>query len=149
MGTGEADWLGGGSRGGHSEGDMKNILFICGKNRLRSPTAEHIFSQKLGLEVASAGIDRDADEPVSGALLEWAEVVFVMEKSHLTKLRGRFGKHLNRQRVICLGIKDQYEYMDPELVQELERKVEPHVRRIHIKSREPTREILHRNRPSP
>ena len=44
------------------------LLFICGKNRLRSPTAEHIFSQKPGLEVASAGVDRDADERVSGDL---------------------------------------------------------------------------------
>jgi predicted protein tyrosine phosphatase len=107
---------------------MKKILFICGKNRLRSPTAEHVFSQKPGLEVASAGIDRDADEQVSGSLLEWADVIFVMEKGHLSKLRRRFGKHLNKQRVICLGIRDQYDYLDPGLVEELERKVEPHVR---------------------
>ena len=107
---------------------MTKLLFICGKNRLRSPTAEHTFSQNPGLEVASAGIDRDADEPVSGALLEWADVIFVMEKGHLGKLRRRFGKHLNRQRVICLGIKDQYDYMDPELVALLEREVEPFIR---------------------
>lgn len=102
---------------------MKKLLFICGKNRLRSSTAEHIFSQKPGLEVASAGIDRDADEPVSGALLEWADVIFVMESGHLTRLRRRFRQHLKAQRIIRLGIKDEYEYMDPELVEILERKV--------------------------
>ena len=106
---------------------MKKLLFICGKNRLRSPTAEHIFSQKPGLEVASAGIDRDADEPVSGALLEWADVIFVMERGHLTKLRRRFARHLKTQRIICLGIKDEYEYIDPELVEILEKKAGPFI----------------------
>jgi predicted protein tyrosine phosphatase len=100
------------------------LLFICGKNRLGSPTAEHIFSQQEGLEVASAGIDRGADEPVSKYLLVWADVIMVMEKSHLVKLRGRFGRYLNRQRIICLDIKDRYDDMDPELMELLERKVE-------------------------
>lgn len=111
---------------GQTDGDgtvEKKVLFICGKNRLRSPTAEHVFSQKPGFEVASAGVDRDADERVSGYLLEWADIVLVMEKSHLVKLRKQFGRYLNKQRVVCLDIKDQYEYLEPELVELLERKV--------------------------
>ena len=106
---------------------MKKLLFICGKNRLRSPTAEQVFSQEPGVESVSAGIGRDADEPVSPYLLEWADIIFVMEKSHLTKLRKRFGKHLHRQRVICLDIRDRYEYMDPDLVAILKRKVGRHL----------------------
>jgi predicted protein tyrosine phosphatase len=37
------------------------LLFICSKNKLRSPTAEVVFSQYEGLEVESAGLDRDAE----------------------------------------------------------------------------------------
>lgn len=44
---------------------VKKLLFICSKNRLRSPTAEQVFSREPGVESASAGISRDADEPVS------------------------------------------------------------------------------------
>ncbi|WP_229814764.1 arsenate reductase/protein-tyrosine-phosphatase family protein [Shewanella hanedai] len=35
---------------------MKKVLFLCSKNRLRSPTAEAIFSHVEGWEVYSAGI---------------------------------------------------------------------------------------------
>ncbi len=106
---------------------MTKLLFICGKNRLRSPTAEQVFSREPGVEPASAGIGRDSDEPVSPYMLEWADIIFVMERSHLTKLRKRFGKHLHRQRVVCLDIRDDYEYMDPELVAILKRKVRKHL----------------------
>jgi predicted protein tyrosine phosphatase len=44
---------------------VKKLLFICGKNRLRSPTAEAIFSEDEGLEVESAGIDREAENPLA------------------------------------------------------------------------------------
>ena len=77
--------------------------------------------------MASAGLDHDAVEPVTGELVEWAEVIFVMEKAHLRKLRQRFGKHLDGQRVICLDIPDEYEFMDPELVALLKGRVGRHL----------------------
>jgi len=52
---------------------MKNVLFICGKNRRRSPTAEQIFAEDARLEVASAGTSADADNPLTSELVEWAE----------------------------------------------------------------------------
>jgi Low molecular weight phosphotyrosine protein phosphatase len=33
----------------------KKVLFVCSQNRLRSPTAEQMFSGRRGLEVSSAG----------------------------------------------------------------------------------------------
>ncbi len=36
---------------------MEKLLFICSQNRLRSPTAEAVFSESEGLEVESAGIN--------------------------------------------------------------------------------------------
>ncbi|WP_229702021.1 arsenate reductase/protein-tyrosine-phosphatase family protein [Bowmanella pacifica] len=40
---------------------MKKILFLCSRNRLRSPTAEAIFKGVEGWEVSSAGINNDAE----------------------------------------------------------------------------------------
>lgn len=102
---------------------MKNVLFICSQNELRSPTAERVFSGRRDLEVASAGLNHDAPQTVTPALLEWADVIFVMEKAHLSRLRRRFRKHLNRQRLVCLDIPDIYGYMEPALIELLEAKV--------------------------
>ena len=102
---------------------MKHVLFVCSQNRLRSPTAEEVFSTREDLEVASAGLNHDASQPVTPALLEWADIIFVMEKAHLNRLRKRFRKHLNGQRVVCLDIPDIYEFMDPVLVEVLQMRV--------------------------
>ena len=95
---------------------MKNILFVCSQNRLRSPTAEQVFSRRTDLEVASAGTNNDAENPLSGVLVEWADVIVVMEKQHRTKVRKRFRVSLHGKRIICLDITDDYQFMDPALV---------------------------------
>ncbi len=102
---------------------MKRVLFVCSQNRLRSPTAEHVFAHRSDMEVASAGLNHDADQVVTPELVVWADVIFVMERAHLNKLRKKFRRHLDGQRVICLGIPDDYEYMDPALVAMFEARV--------------------------
>lgn len=106
---------------------MKRVLFICSQNRLRSPTAEQVFSTWPGVEVASAGLNDDAETPVSSELLEWAQIIFVMEKAHRNRLSKKFGAAIKNQRVICLDIPDEYEFMDPELVKRLRAKVPRHL----------------------
>src|SRR5262249_25412069 len=104
---------------------MRRVLFVCSQNRFRSPTAEHIFSNRTGFEVASAGLNSSAETPLSAELLAWADVVFVMGKSHRNKLSKKFRAHLKSKRVICLDIPDEFEYMGPALVRLLEAKVGP------------------------
>ena len=104
---------------------MKNLLFICSQNKLRSPTAEAVFSGVPGIDVDSAGLNNDAVVPLSPEQVEWADVIFVMEKVHRNKLSRKFKRHLHRQRVIVLGIPDNYDYMDPALVELLKFKVVP------------------------
>lgn len=106
---------------------MKHLLFICSRNQLRSPTAEAVFADEPGIDVDSAGLDNDAVVPLSPEQLEWADIVFVMEKAHRSKLARKFKRHLNRQRVIVLGIPDDYRYMDPALVGLLKTKVRPYL----------------------
>ena len=105
---------------------MKRVLFVCSQNKLRSPTAEQVFSTWPDLEVDSAGTNHDAENPLTGELVAWADVIFVMEKTHRAKLSKRFKRHLNA-RVICLDIPDDYAFMDPALVTLLKARVAPHL----------------------
>ncbi len=102
-----------------------NVLFVCSRNRWRSPTAEAVFAEYPGVEVASAGLDRNAEMPLDREMVQWADLIFVMEKSHRRKLASRFQADLNHKRVVCLEILDRYQYMEPALVELLERKVLP------------------------
>lgn len=106
---------------------MKHVLFVCSQNELRSPTAEALFSGRGDIAVASAGLNHDAPQPLTPELLAWADVIFVMEKAHLSRIRKRFRRYLNRQRLICLDIPDLYGYMDTALVELLEAKVPRHL----------------------
>lgn len=102
---------------------MQTVLFICSRNRLRSPTAEQVFAAWPGVETDSAGLNPDADVLLSAEQVEWASLIVVMETSHARKLKQRFGELLKGRRVLCLDIPDDYEYMQPELVALLERKL--------------------------
>ena len=105
----------------------KNILFICSKNKLRSPTAEQIYSKRKDLSVLSAGLSNDAGYKVSAELIEWAELIFVMEKAHQAKLRKKFKPYLKDQRVIVLEIPDIYDFMEPSLIEELSKKLSGYI----------------------
>lgn len=104
---------------------MKNILFVCSQNRLRSPTAEQVFAEYPGIAVSSAGTNKDAENPLTTEFVAWADMIVVMERQHRTKLQRRFRAALRGQRVICLDIPDNYDFMDPELVRLLK------VRMVH------------------
>lgn len=106
----------------------KNVLFLCSANRLRSPTAEHVFANWPNIETDSAGLDASASIVLSSEQLKWADIIFVMENRQRNRLSKKYKKHLNGQRVITLGIPDNYEYMDPVLIKLLETKAGPFLR---------------------
>ena len=99
------------------------ILFVCSQNKLRSPTAEQIFADHPGVETDSAGTNNDAENPLTSELVRWADIIFVMEKAHRSKLQRGYRAALKDARVVCLDIPDDYEFMDAELVQLLRAKV--------------------------
>ena len=106
---------------------MKRYLFVCSQNRLRSPTAEQIFAARDDVEVSSAGTNHDADNPLGAELVEWADVIVVMEKQHRSKIQKRFQSALKSKRIVVLGIPDEYEFMDGALVKLLEAKMVRHL----------------------
>jgi predicted protein tyrosine phosphatase len=96
---------------------MKNLLFVCSQNKLRSPTAEAVFSGLIDFDVRFAGLNNYAEIPLGLEDVLWAEFIFVMEPIHKRKLRQRFKEHLTDQKLICLNIPDNYDYMAPELIE--------------------------------
>jgi len=107
---------------------MKKLLFVCSENRLRSPTAENVFSEYEGVEAIGAGTNSDAETPVSGDLIEWADIILVMEKMHRNKVSKKYKDLLKDKRLVVLDIPDNYECMQPELIQLLKTKVAKVVR---------------------
>jgi predicted protein tyrosine phosphatase len=55
-----------------------------------------------------------------------------MERAHRNKLAKKFRPHLKNQRIIVLGIPDEYEYMDPRLVRLFEKLVPPQHLLVHL-----------------
>ncbi len=112
---------------------MHHALFVCSQNRLRSPTAEEVFSRVAGVECASAGTDDRANVPLDPELIEWADTIYVMEASHRNRITKKFKKHLAGKRIVILNIPDEYEFMQPALVTLLERKVGPLLARYELR----------------
>ena len=97
-----------------------NLLFICSRNQWRSRTAETIFKNKTGFEVKSAGTSKIARIRISRKLIEWAELIFVMENKHKKRISELYPDLLLTKEIIVLDIPDDYKYMDEELVKNLE-----------------------------
>ena len=107
------------------------LLFVCSRNRKRSLTAEKLMEGVPGYEARSAGTQPGARIVVTEGHVGWADIVFVMEKSHLAKLRARFPETMDGKRVVTLHIPDDYEFMQPELLEELEAKLALYVEFDH------------------
>jgi len=78
------------------ERDLK-VLFVCEANVGRSRWAEHYLKkrgneEKLNLEVKSAGILAEDPEsvPLTQKLLDWADIVLVMEERMREKILKNF-----------------------------------------------------------
>lgn len=103
------------------------LLFICSRNKWRSLTAEKIFNGVNGYDVRSAGTEANARIKVTNGHIGWADIIFVMEKKHSTRLKNKFGDLLNDKKIICLDIPDEYQFMDEELVELLRGRVSEYI----------------------
>jgi predicted protein tyrosine phosphatase len=100
-----------------------NVLFVCSRNQWRSPTAEQVWRKHPALSVRSAGTSPNARHPVTAADLSWANVVFVMEEKHKSRLVAEYRRILENKPIHVLDIPDDYKYMDTELVELLRQSV--------------------------
>lgn len=94
---------------------MSNLLFICSKNQWRSPTAELLFKNHSLHRARSAGTNNNARMRVNQKMIDWADVLFVMERKHRDTIRERF--IISNQPIVVLEIPDEYQFGDPELIE--------------------------------
>ena len=97
------------------------------RNRWRSLTAEKIFNGVNGIQARSAGTEPSARIRVTAGHLSWADLIFAMEKKHVRRLQDKYPQEIADKEIICLHIPDDFEFMQPELVDLLEASVMPHL----------------------
>jgi len=106
-----------------------HILFVCGKNQWRSPTAERIYQDDPRIDVRSAGVSPKSKHSISSNDVAWADLILVMESKYKARIQELF-RELALPPIENLEIADEYQYMDAELIDILEKKVENSIQRF-------------------
>jgi predicted protein tyrosine phosphatase len=108
---------------------IPHLLFVCGRNQWRSPTAERLYRADPRVEVRSAGVSPKSRHQISRADIEWADLILVMEASYSAHIRERFCQ-LALPPMKSLDIPDEYEFMDDELIVSIKSGVEHYIDRL-------------------
>jgi predicted protein tyrosine phosphatase len=103
-----------------------HILFVCGRNQWRSPTAERLYRSDPRIVVRSAGVSEKSAHPISSADIIWADLILVMEERYAATIRAHF-RHAVLPPIKSLDIPDEYAFMDAELIELLHSGVEDHI----------------------
>ena len=107
--------------------DRRKLLFVCSRNRRRSLTAEKLCEGLPGYQARSAGTQPGARIAITEGHIGWADMIFVMERSHLRRVKRKFPEALVGKKVICLQIPDEFDFMHPDLLDELRAKLSPYI----------------------
>ena len=107
--------------------DKPHILFICGRNQWRSPTAARVYANDQRIEVRSAGVGSKSRRQVSDQDMQWADLILVMEQKYKARLLGTF-RDLDLPLIDSLDIPDEYEFMNEELVELIREGTEFHLK---------------------
>ena len=103
------------------QGDDPKVLFVCSAGILRSATAARIFADKWNTR--SAGSSPIALIPVTKRLLNWADFVFFMKEENFIATSKQFDLDKFDCFQFILDIPDNFNHMQPELIQLLKEKV--------------------------
>jgi predicted protein tyrosine phosphatase len=99
-------------------------------NKWRSPTAEAIFKNHHFYFAKSAGVSESSRVKLSGKLLNWADLIFVMEKKHKQKIQERYRDLVSDKEIVVLDIEDEYQFMDGALIEILKRSLTPYLKHL-------------------
>jgi predicted protein tyrosine phosphatase len=103
------------------------VLFVCARNKIRSLTAEKMFAGSPVYDVKSRGLAKDARIKLTASDLGWADIIFVMEKSHKNRITKDFTTAMAGKKVVCLFIRDIYRPFEDALVSKLRDKLAPYL----------------------
>ncbi len=92
-----------------------NILFVCGRNKKRSRTAERIFRNEQAFSSKSAGFSKSSPVRLSDCLISWADLILVMEFEHSKRI-GEIFANVELPPIEVLNILDEFDFMNVELI---------------------------------
>ena len=101
---------------------MKNLLFICSGNIDRSPCAESLFKNSEKYLAKSAGVGPLTENPVTKEMIDWADIIFVMEDEHKRLLFEQI-PNAREKEIRCLDISNEFLRYDSELEKVLREKL--------------------------
>ena len=108
------------------------ILFVCGKNNRRSPTAAKVFANDRRMSVRSAGLGEASRSKVTDSDLLWADLVLVMQRKYARRIQVTFNHLDSLPPMESLDIGDDYTFMDPELIAVLRTSVDTAIENYHL-----------------
>lgn len=104
-----------------------NVLFVCSRNQWRSPTAEKVYRNDDRVNARSRGTTRSAVRTITAADLSWADAVMVMEEKHRRRILADFPDASRFKPIHVLDIPDDYQFMDPTLVNLISAAADPQI----------------------
>ena len=96
-----------------------NVLFVCGKNTRRSPTAEKIFRNDSRINPRAAGTSEASKRRLQAADLAWADLVVCLERKYVQRIKALFPRVEKMPPIEVLNISDSYIFMEPALITQL------------------------------
>ncbi len=103
------------------------LLFVCSRNQWRSPTAEALFKDHPRYAARSAGTEAGARVKLTAGHVGWADQIFCMEKKHAARVTERFAAELHDKPLVVLRIPDEFQRMDPALIELLRATLSGHI----------------------
>ena len=94
-----------------------NVLFVCGRNQKRSPTAHRLFQSDQRLSVRSAGTSDSSKRKIQQSDLSWADLILVMESKYEARIKSKFSNFEPFPKFRSLDISDDYEFMSEDLIE--------------------------------
>jgi predicted protein tyrosine phosphatase len=112
------------------------VLFVCGRNKRRSPTAEHIYKNDRRMEVRAVGLGETSPRQVTAGDVAWADLILPMERKNAIRLKVMFPQFDPFPDMEILDICDDYKFRDKKLVEILQETVEAALERYAKEIRE-------------
>ncbi len=86
-----------------------------------------LFKDHPVYNARSAGTSDKARIKVNQKMLDWADIIFVMERKHRELLKHRFPLAVTNKQVVILDIEDNYQYGDAELIEQIKKGLEEYL----------------------
>ena len=105
------------------QGKDKKVLFVCSAGVLRSATAARIYGRKYNTRCAGTGLDY-ALIPLTERLMDWADQIVFVTQLNYQQAGYNFDLVPYKDKIRILDIPDEFEHMDPRLIEEFEQQYE-------------------------